>query len=179
MRGRDLPPKQMVYETTGPLGSPRWWLYWESNPGSRCEGPASSPLDDRALRQSDSIGLWQPHQESNLASWVQSPLCARRLRLWRRRLESNQPRWASVDGIAAHRLTTRPRRLGSPGWNRTSNLLVNSQAFYQLNYGRMEAPVRIELTPPGPEPGALPLSYGAMEERAGFEPANPFGGYTA
>ena len=41
----------------------------------------------------------------------------------------------------------------------------------------MEAPVRIELTPPGPEPGALPLSYGAMAERTGFEPANPFRGY--
>ena len=41
----------------------------------------------------------------------------------------------------------------------------------------MEAPVRIELTPPGSEPGALPLSYGAMAERAGFEPANPFKGY--
>ena len=54
------------------------------------------------------------------------------------------------------------------------NLLVNSQAFYQLNYGRMEAPVRVELTSPGSEPGALPLCYGAMAERAGFEPANPF-----
>ncbi len=49
MRGQELPPSQMVYETTGPLGSPRWWLYWESNPGSRFEGPASRPLDDRAL----------------------------------------------------------------------------------------------------------------------------------
>ena len=80
----------------------------------------------------------------------------------------------SLFGVAAHCLTTRPRRLGSPGWFRTSNLLVNSQAFYQLNYGRMEAPVRVELTYPGSEPGALPLSYGAMAERAGFEPANPF-----
>ncbi len=77
-----------------------------------------------------------------------------------------------------------PAWMGQPGWDlgllphhsATSswlprprsdrgNLLVNSQAFYQLNYGRMEAPVRIELTPPGPEPGALPLSYGAIWRR--------------
>ena len=35
-----------------------------------------------------------------------------------------------------------------------------------MNYGRLEAPVRVELTYPGSEPGALPLSYGAMKPLA-------------
>ncbi len=54
-------------------------------------------------RKSHETELWQPHQESNLASRVQSPLRARRLRLW----------------------------LLRPRFDR-GNLLVNSQGFYLI-----------------------------------------------
>jgi hypothetical protein len=63
---------------------------------------------------------------------------------------------------------------GCDGWGRTSILRVTTgrPAVERRRIVHMDAPARLERARVGSKPTALsPLSYGAVTEAAGFEPA--------
>ena len=65
---------------------------------------------------------------------------------------------------------------GCDGWDRTSiRRVTTGRPTVERRRSEMDAPARIERARVGSKPTALPLSYGAVTEAAGLEPASGCG----